>query len=168
MFITVMGVCGCGKTSVGRGIAQHLKVSFLEGDAFHPPQNIRKMSQGIALDDTDRAPWLQAMADKLAALAQQQGQAGAVLACSALKRSYRDILRQGHGELCFIHLYGERDLIAQRMAARTDHYMPVTLLDSQLAILEPPDADERHISVAIDLPLAVQITAAVNALQQLP
>jgi gluconokinase len=165
MFIIVMGVCGCGKTSVGKGIAQRLQVPFLEGDAFHPPENIRKMSQGIALDDNDRAPWLQAMTARIRELADQD-QTGAVLACSALKRRYRDVLRRGHPELCFIHLQGSRDLIAGRMAARTDHYMPVTLLDSQLAILEPPGADERHIDIAIDLPLAEQIDTALQALQR--
>lgn len=148
--IVVMGVSGCGKSSVGRLIAQRLGLEFLEGDEFHPAANVAKMSAGVALDDADRAPWLAAMAEQLAARA--AAGRGAVLACSALKRHYRDRLRQGHPGLYFVYLYGDRELIGARLTARQNHYMPATLLDSQLATLEPPQDEPRCIRVAIDRP----------------
>jgi gluconokinase len=150
----VMGVSGCGKSTVGKLIAQALDAHYAEGDSFHPPENVEKMRSGQPLDDQDRAPWLAAMA---AAIRDWNAKRETVvLACSALKRRYRDVLRSG-GEVRFIHLAGDKALIAARLAARKDHYMPPTLLDSQFAALEPPGEDE-----AITLPIdaSAEIIAA--------
>ena len=136
----VMGVSGCGKSSVGQGLADALGVRFLEGDSYHSPQNVAKMSAGTPLTDEDRAGWLAALAAEIRAAA-EKGE-GLVLSCSSLKRRYRDQLRAGDPALRFAHLHGERMLIAQRMQARPNHYMPPSLLDSQLAALEPLQKDE--------------------------
>jgi gluconokinase len=136
----VMGVSGCGKSTVGARLAEALALPFLEGDVLHPPRNVARMAAGVALSDEDREGWLQALAGRLReAHAARQGM---VLSCSALKRSYRDILRSGAPDLRFVYLHGEPALLAARMAARTGHYMPLSLLDSQLATLEPPGVDE--------------------------
>jgi gluconokinase len=139
--VVVMGVCGCGKSTVGQQLAAARGVDFAEGDQFHPPENVARMAAGIPLTDEDRQGWLATLAERLAA-ARSAGQ-GLVLSCSALKRSYRDVLRRGAPDLLFIHLTGSRELLAGRMAHRPGHYMPASLLDSQLAILEPPGAGER-------------------------
>ena len=136
----VMGVSGCGKSEVGQRLAHALGVDFLEGDAFHSASNVAKMAAGIPLDDDDRAGWLRALQGEIA-MARAQGK-GLVLACSALKRRYRDLLRAADPNLRFAHLSGPRDLIAERMLARTAHYMPASLLDSQLRDLEPLQQDE--------------------------
>lgn len=142
--IVVMGVCGVGKSAVGSTLAKTLGVPFLEGDSYHPEKNVEKMRAGIPLDDVDREPWLRRMAEAL----KVHTDAGGVLACSALKRRYRETLRQGgHYHLVFLH--GDRELIAERMRKRGDHYMPTSLLDSQLALLEPPDGDEQALSVDV-------------------
>jgi gluconokinase len=141
----VMGVSGCGKSETGSRLARALAVPFIEGDVFHPPANVAKMSAGIPLTDADRAGWLAALRDEIA-----RGCAGGgsvVLACSALKRAYRDLLRGAACEVRFVHLHGERDTIARRMSARAEHYMPTSLLDSQLLILEPLHADEAGITL---------------------
>ena len=143
----VMGVCGCGKSEVGRQLGAALGVTFLEGDAYHPPANVEKMSAGIALDDADRAGWLATLRDEIAA-ARARGE-GLVLACSALKRRYRDLLREADPDLHFVHLDGARDVIAERMGARTAHFMPTSLLDSQLRDLEPLGPDEPGLRVDI-------------------
>jgi carbohydrate kinase (thermoresistant glucokinase family) len=143
----IMGVCGCGKSEVGRRLAAALDVRFLEGDAFHPPQNVAKMAAGIPLTDADRAGWLDTLREQIAA-AQASGE-GLVLACSSLKRRYRDLLRSADPTLRFAHLSGARALIAERMQARTDHYMPLSLLDSQLRDLEPLAADEAGVLLDI-------------------
>lgn len=145
--VVVMGVSGCGKSTVGRLIAQALPRPYLEGDAFHPPENVARMAAGTPLTDADRQGWLHALAGELAA-AQRSG-SGAVLACSALKRSYRDVLRSGMPDLAFVHLQGSRELLEARMAQRSGHYMPASLLQSQLATLEPPQADERAVTLDI-------------------
>lgn len=145
--VVVMGVSGCGKSTVGRLIAQALQRPYLEGDAFHPPENVARMAAGTPLNDADRQGWLRTLAGELAA-AQRSG-SGAVLACSALKRSYRDVLRSGVPDLVFVHLQGSRELLEPRMAQRSGHYMPASLLQSQLATLEPPQADERAITLDI-------------------
>lgn len=140
----VMGVSGSGKSTVGRRLASARGVRFVEGDAFHPPRNVERMAAGIALTDADRAGWLARLRDELAsAVAAREG---VVLACSALKRSYRDTLREGAPDLRLIHLRGSRDLLAARLAARRDHYMPASLLDSQLAALQAPQPDESALS----------------------
>ena len=148
-----MGVSGCGKSEVGQRLAQALGVRFLEGDAYHSPANVAKMAAGIPLDDADRADWLRALQAEIAA-AHADG-AGFVLACSALKRRYRAVLRDGAPDLRFAHLSGPLDLIAERMLARTAHYMPASLLDSQLRDLEPLQPDERGVLLDIRKPLAV-------------
>ena len=146
----IMGVSGCGKSTIGSALARRFAVPFLEGDAFHPDNNVAKMSAGVPLDDEDRAGWLQALAAEIRR-ARQQGK-GLVLSCSALKRRYRDLLREADPELQFVHLAGPRELIAERMQQRTDHYMPPSLLDSQLGILEPLQDDEA--GMVLDITLA--------------
>jgi gluconokinase len=146
----VMGVCGCGKSEIGRLLAAALGVEFLEGDAFHSAANVAKMAAGTPLDDSDRADWLLRLQAEIAA-ARARGQ-GLVLACSALKQRYRDVLRSADPGLRFAHLTGERSLIAERMQERTAHYMPTSLLDSQLRDLEPLGSDEA--GVVLDISLA--------------
>jgi gluconokinase len=138
-----MGVAGVGKTLVGSQLAAALGVPFLEGDQVHPAANVQKMAHGIPLTDADRLPWLETIAARVAE-AKRAG-TGIVVACSALKRSYRDILRSADPDLRFVHLVGERALIAQRLTTRAGHFMPASLLDSQLATLEHPGPDERAI-----------------------
>ena len=145
-FFVVMGVSGCGKTTVGEALAAHLSCPFYDGDDFHPPQNVAKMAGGIPLNDADRAPWLAI----LAALIQEHLDRGetAVLASSALKKRYRDQLRV-NDQVQFIHLDGDFDLIWQRMQTRQDHFMRSEMLQSQFETIEPPDEDEA-IKVLID------------------
>ena len=137
----VMGVSGSGKTMIGSALARSLGVEFVEGDAFHSEENVKRMASGIALTDEDRAPWLRSIAARLRA-AKDAG-IGLVVSCSALKHSYRDLLRAEAGALRFIFLKGNRALIAERLATRSGHYMPASLLDSQFAALEEPGPDER-------------------------
>lgn len=159
----VMGVSGCGKSTVGQALARALDVPFVEGDQFHPAANVAKMSAGIALEDDDRAGWLRALQAEIRQ-PQQRG-AGLVLSCSALKRRYRDLLREADPALRFAHLSGPRDLIAQRMRARVDHYMPPSLLDSQMRDLEPLQADEA--GIVLDIGVAPQeLVARILASQQ--
>src|SRR5262245_26381976 len=133
-----MGVSGSGKSTVGALLARSLHVPFLEGDSFHPARNVERMAAGIALTDDDREGWLQSLAQQL----RQHAAQGVVLSCSALKRRYRDVLRSGAPDLALLHLAGSADVLAQRMAARSGHYMPPSLLSSQLDTLEPPQPDE--------------------------
>jgi gluconokinase len=135
-----MGVTGSGKSTVGGMLADALGVTFVEGDDYHPAENIQRMAAGIPLTDADRSGWLRALASRLGQSA-KAGE-GLVITCSALKKSYRDILRTAAPEVQFIFLDGSRSLIADRVANRRDHFMPATLLDSQLSTLEPPTADE--------------------------
>jgi gluconokinase len=136
MVIVLMGVSGAGKTTVGRLLAEALGAEFAEGDAYHPPENIEKMRRGIPLEDEDRWPWLQILVAQI----DRWLAAGTtvVLACSALRQSYRDVLAQGRPGVRFVHLEGDRALIRRRLDARRGHYMPAILLDSQFAALEPP------------------------------
>jgi carbohydrate kinase (thermoresistant glucokinase family) len=137
----VLGVSGVGKTTIGQALAEQLGLPFFDADDYHPPRNVAKMERGQALNDEDRAPWLARLA---ALLAEQEGQGGAVLACSALKRAYRHQLANGLQQTPhWIFLKASRELIAARMQARDAHFMPASLLDSQLATLEiPTDALE--------------------------
>jgi gluconokinase len=137
--IVVMGVSGSGKTTVGAALAQRLGVPFADADDFHPEANIAKMSAGIPLDDEDRQPWLEAIAIWLAAHAPS----GGVASCSSLKRKYRDILAGAAPATVFLHLHGDRDVLAARVAARPAHFMPAALIDSQFSTLEPLEPDER-------------------------
>jgi gluconokinase len=145
--VVVMGVSGSGKTTVARLLAERLSCSMLEGDSLHSPESIRRMAAGTALEDLDRADWLACIAQRIAA-ASRDGRA-LVVSCSALKRHYRDVLRQGDPHLIFVHLTGPKRLIQQRMSLRHDHFMPPALLDSQFDALEVPDADEHTISCDI-------------------
>lgn len=144
--VVVMGVAGCGKSTVGSLLAARLGLRFVDADDLHPPGNVTKMAAGTPLTDGDRLPWLGRVAEVLRAGA--DAGAPVVVACSALRRTYRDALRRG-GDLAFVHLHGDRDLLAGRIAARTDHFMPPALLDSQLATLEPVASDETGLVVDV-------------------
>ncbi|MGQ0779285.1 MAG: gluconokinase [Pseudonocardiales bacterium] len=135
-----MGVTGCGKTRIGQLLAERLGVAYAEADSFHPPANVTKMAAGQALDDDDRYPWLAAIADWISTRG-CAGQGG-VVSCSALKYRYRDVLRQAYAGVWFLHLDADRDLITRRVAGRSDHFMPVSLVDSQFQALEPLRPDE--------------------------
>jgi gluconokinase len=136
MIAVLMGVSGCGKTTVGRLLCERLGWRFLDADDFHPPANVEKMRSGVPLNDEDRWPWL----DRLNELLRDEQAAGenCVLACSALKQKYRDRLAAHVAGVRWVHLKGTQDLIAARLQARRGHYMPPTLLQSQFAALEPP------------------------------
>jgi len=140
-----MGVSGSGKSTLGAALAHALAVPFLEGDSFHPPDNVARMAAGVALTDTDREGWLRTLAAQL----RRHAASGVVLSCSALKRRYRDTLRSGAPHMALIHLSGAPEVLAQRMAGRSGHYMPPSLLTSQLATLEPPQADEDALTLDI-------------------
>ena len=158
VLVVVMGVSGCGKSTVGRALAEMCRVPFIEGDERHPPENIARMAAGTPLTDADRQPWLEALG---AALAAHRADGGAILSCSALKRSYRDLLRQAAGpSLRFLHLTGSRAVLIARMQHRTGHFMPASLLDSQLATLEPTDGEADAMAIDCDLPLAEILAAA--------
>ncbi|HET9005053.1 MAG TPA: gluconokinase [Gemmatimonadaceae bacterium] len=137
----VMGVAGAGKTLIGSRLARMLGTAFVEGDEFHPPANVAKMAAGVPLDDDDRAGWLDALAARIAEARREDR--GLVVAASVLKRAYRDVFRAADPAVQFILLTAPRPVIADRLEHRSGHYMPPSLLDSQLATLEPPDADER-------------------------
>jgi len=145
--VVVMGVCGSGKTEVGRKLAARLGCDFLDGDDFHPPANVEKMRAGTPLTDADRWPWLDRLAVEIGT--RLTDGRGGVVACSALARRYRDRLRVGRPGVMLVHLDGDRDLLAQRLAARQGHFMPAALLDSQLATLERPAPEERAIVVDV-------------------
>jgi carbohydrate kinase (thermoresistant glucokinase family) len=157
-----MGVAGSGKSTVGAVLAERLDKPFLDADDYHPPANVDKMTRGIALSDDDRWPWLDRLGAALHAQAQQHG--AAVAACSALKRRYRQRLREAAGErVLFVYLHGDRELIAARMAARTNHFMPPALLDSQFATLEEPGADENALIIDIG-PTATELAKTLHNL----
>jgi gluconokinase len=148
MRMVIMGVAGCGKSSVGAALSVRSGVAYRDGDDLHPASNVAKMAAGTPLNDDDRWPWLDLVAQAL------HDDAPLMIGCSALKRSYRDRIRAGAGgPVLFVHLAGTRAVIEGRMAARKGHFMPVALLDSQFATLEPPAPDEWHLSVDIDQPL---------------
>lgn len=155
MKLVVMGVSGCGKSSVGEALGKALGLPYIDGDDLHPVENVEKMRAGIPLTDEDRWPWL----DRVAATLRAQD---CILGCSALKRRYRDRIRQA-GDVTFLFLNGSRQVIEARMAARQGHYMPTSLLDSQFAALEPPGPDEA-IAVDIDRPLRAIVAAALRGL----
>jgi carbohydrate kinase (thermoresistant glucokinase family) len=140
MIVVMMGVCGCGKTSVGQRIAARMGCRFIEGDDLHSVENQEKMASGTPLTDDDRWPWLDSIAAEMRAL--DQAGESAVIACSALRQAYRDRLRRSGADVRFVHLTGDVDVIRERMGMRRGHYMPLSLLDSQLATLEPARADE--------------------------
>ncbi len=134
----VMGVSGCGKSTVAHALAERLRIEMLDADDFHPPSNLEKMKSGLPLDDQDRAQWLATLNAEL--LQRSESGRSTILACSALKQRYRDVLQAGLPDLRWLYLKAGRDLIRQRMLARQDHFMPASLLDSQFADLEEPSA----------------------------
>ena len=146
--IVVMGVAGSGKTTVASQLAEKLGVPFVEGDSLHPPANVKKMASGIPLTDEDRLPWLEAIGERMEV--ERATGHGVVVACSALKHAYRDILRANvHGKMHFLLLDGSRQLISERMKKRKGHFMPPALLDSQFATLEKPTPDEHAVILDI-------------------
>ena len=161
--LVVMGVSGSGKSTIAERLAARLGWRYEDGDGFHPPANVAKMSAGQPLTDEDRWPWLQAIADQIDRLS-ADGQR-AVVACSALKRSYRDILVHGRDDIRIVFLNGTQDLIADRLAARKGHFMPPGLLASQFRTLEPPQPDERPLTVSIDAPVAAIIDDIIRQLK---
>lgn len=162
--VVVMGVSGAGKSTVGERIAATLGLSFRDADDFHPPANIEKMSRGEALNDTDRAPWLDAIGAHLAAHAGK----GCVVTCSALKRAYRDRLRAAAPATRFLFLSGDPALIAARQAARAGHFMPPSLVASQFATLEAPGPEEGAIALDVAAPPETLVARAIAALEQGP
>ena len=161
-----MGVAGSGKTTVAKLFAKKTGAVFYEGDDFHPPENIAKMSAGIPLADTDRSKWLRSLRKIiLPALAKKEF---SVLTCSALKAKYRDVLSKNNSRVQFVHLTGSRELLLSRIAARVGHYMPISLLDSQLATLEPLQPHEVGISLDVLPPAPTLAAAVVTALDSLP
>jgi len=153
--LVVMGPSGCGKSTLARALAQALDYQLVEGDELHPPANVRKMQSGQPLDDADRAPWLDAVAAALA----RNDSTGVVATCSALKRRYRDQLRAAAGPLIFVLPLAAREVLAQRLAKRAGHFMPASLLDSQLGDLEPLAEDEA--GFAIDGTTSVESQIAI-------
>jgi gluconokinase len=163
--IVVMGVSAAGKTSVGRALAARLGVEFRDADDLHPASNIAKMAAGTALTDDDRWPWLDRVGQALAE-ARASGP-GVVMACSALKRAYRDALRTLSPECVFVHLTAPRSVLESRIAARSDHFMPSTLLDSQLATLEPLAAGESGVTVDVSPGVEDIVAETLRALTSL-
>jgi gluconokinase len=145
--LIVMGVSGSGKSTIADKLAERLSWRYEDGDRFHPASNVAKMSAGHPLTDEDRWPWLQAIADEIDRVCKAGERA--VIACSALKRAYRDILVHGKDDVRIVFLNGSQDLIAGRLAARKGHFMPPGLLDSQFRTLEPPGAGENPVTVSI-------------------
>ena len=160
--LVIMGVSGCGKSTVGQRLADRIGVPFLEGDSLHPPRNVALMAAGTPLTDEDRAGWLDTIATHLSALGPDEG---LVVSCSALKRAYRDRLRLATPDLRFVHLHGARDLLAERLQRRQHDYMPPTLLDSQLRTLEIPTADEAVLTLDIAQPLDTLVAHIEHHLQ---
>jgi gluconokinase len=160
----MMGVSGSGKTTIARGVAEREGWRLLEGDAFHPPSNVAKMHAGTPLTDEDRWPWLRAIAHEIDAM-RARGEQG-VVACSALKRSYRDILIGDRTDVVLVYLQGSKALIAERIASRKGHFMPAARLDSQFATLEEPGPDEHPIVVSIGTSPEAIVDAVVDGLKE--
>jgi carbohydrate kinase (thermoresistant glucokinase family) len=160
MIVLVMGVAGVGKTTIGEALARALGWRFIDADDYHPPANVAKMKAGIPLEDADRWPWLDVVNQKLREIEQLRGDA--VLACSALKESYRRRLAQGIADFTIVYLYGSVELIRSRMESRSHRFMPAALLESQFAALEPPPR-----AIAIDVAATPQQCVAA-ILRRLP
>jgi gluconokinase len=164
MLVLVMGVSGCGKSSVGEALAARLDLAFVEGDTLHPLANVQKMSKGIALTDVDRWPWLH----EIGAILSAGKGPGVVVSCSALKRTYRESLRRAaNGSLHIVFLQGSRALLESRLQQRRDHFMPAALLQTQLDTLEIPTGETGVITVDIDQPLPVICDIAFRAISQM-
>lgn len=161
--LIVMGVSGCGKSTVGSMLSARLGAQFKDGDDLHPAANKIKMGAGIPLSDEDRKPWLEEIGRTLRRL--QDAGTPLIIACSALKRSYRDLLRHHTPDVVFVHLNGDRETLLARMNARENHFMPSSLLDSQLSALEPLDVDEKHVKADIRLAPEVLVEDICERLQ---
>ena len=161
--LVVMGVSGSGKSTVADALAKKLSWTYEDGDRFHPPSNVAKMSAGHPLTDDDRWPWLQAIADEIERVCKAGGRA--VIACSALKRAYRDVLVHGRTDVRIIFLNGTKDLIAGRLAQRQGHFMPPGLLESQFKTLEPPGVAENPVTVSIDASVDAIVDDIIRQLQ---
>jgi gluconokinase len=162
--VVVMGVSGSGKSTIGTLLAHRLRWEFEDGDWFHPASNVEKMHAGTPLTDEDRWPWLRAIAHEIDAM-RARGEQG-VVACSALKRSYRDILIGDRTDVVLVYLQGSKALIAERIASRKGHFMPAALLDSQFATLEEPGPDEHPIVVSIGTSPEAIVDAVVDGLKE--
>ena len=162
LVVVVMGVSGSGKTTIGAALARRLGWNFQEGDELHPAENVAKMRAGIALGDEDRVPWLHAVAARIDQW-RERGEAG-VITCSALKRRYRDVIVGERPEVRLVHLTAPPALIAERLAGRRGHFMPASLLESQLAALEPPGPDENVLTVSVDAPVETVVGHIAAAL----
>jgi gluconokinase len=147
MIVVLMGVCGAGKTTVGRKLAEQIGAEFREGDEFHSSENVEKMSRGVPLTDADRLPWLKSVAAEIDTF--RRAGRSVVFACSALRHRYREILTGGHPDVQVVYLKGTRELIGDRLQQRRDHYMPPSLLPSQFAALEEPTSDEHALTVSV-------------------
>jgi gluconokinase len=164
--LVVMGVSGSGKSTIADRLAERLRWSYEDGDKFHPASNVAKMSAGHPLTDEDRWPWLQAIAGEIDRVC-KAGQ-HAVIACSALKRRYRDILVHGRSDVRIIYLKGTQELIASRLSQRKGHFMPPGLLASQFKTLEPPDTNENPVIVSIDAPVDTIVDDIIRQLRPGP
>ncbi|WP_299446326.1 gluconokinase [uncultured Phycicoccus sp.] len=161
--VVVMGVSGSGKSTVARGVAEALGVVFADADDFHPSANVAKMTAGTPLTDVDRGPWLE---DLAAWMAEQAGRGrSTVLACSALRRSYRDVLRHGPPSVQFVHLDGPAEVIAARLSGRSEHFMPRSLLESQIAAVEPLEPDEDGVVLDVRLDPGTLVERTVDWLR---
>lgn len=161
--IFVMGVSGCGKSSVGNALAIKIGKVFIDADDYHPQANIDKMASGVALTDVDRIPWLHSLAKVVSQKAKNNG--GVVCACSALKKRYRDILRSEiDNVVLFILLDGQKEILSNRLMRRSNHYMPPSLLESQLSVLEKPSDDEFSINVSIEKSIEKIVKEIVSTL----
>ena len=163
--VCVMGVSGCGKSTVAAMIADHFSVPFCEADDFHPESNIKKMAAGVPLDDSDRIPWLQAVREEIKRIRGRDAKGysrGCVVACSALKQSYRDRLSGEELETVFVHLAGSFEKIYERIQQRSSHFMPASLLRSQFTALEPPQPGPTAIELSIDHPAETLTAQAVE------
>jgi gluconokinase len=169
LVVVVIGVSGSGKSSVGELLAQRLAVPFVDGDDVHPAANIAKMAAGHPLDDADRRPWLAVLAARIRIMASggesSGGDVGGVVVCSALKRVYRDQLREGSPGVWFLHLVLEKELAVERVAARIGHFMPTQLLDSQYALLEPLEPDEPGMTVDVSADLRTILEEALAGIR---
>ncbi|MEZ9142104.1 MULTISPECIES: gluconokinase [unclassified Shewanella] len=163
--IIVMGVCACGKSTVGEKLATRLNAKFIDGDDLHPRANIQKMARGEPLNDDDRAPWLERVRD--AAYSIESKNETAIIVCSALKQQYRDTIRDGNQQVTFLYLEGSYELILARLQARSGHFMKQNMVDSQFSTLESPSQEALVVTVNVDNTIENIVTAATEQFRQL-